>query len=165
MAQSRLPVSIILENIRSLYNVGSAFRTSDGANIARLYLTGFTGYPPRSEITKTALGAEKNVPWEHVARPADVIKKLRRQNIKIIGVEKTSTSTVYTDYEFVFPSALVFGHEIMGVSRETLAACDAIVHIPMRGSKESLNVATAYGIVLYEVLRQFQNGNQTKAPC
>jgi 23S rRNA (guanosine2251-2'-O)-methyltransferase len=157
MKLARLPVFVVLENVRSLYNVGSAFRTSDGVDINKLYLTGFTGYPPRSEITKTALGAEAVVPWEHVARTTEVIKKLRRDNIKIIGVEKTDTSISYTDYRFEFPSALIFGNEIMGVSRETLADCDAVVHIPMRGTKESLNVATAYGVVLYECLRQHQN--------
>ncbi|MFC1617818.1 RNA methyltransferase, partial [Patescibacteria group bacterium] len=148
---------VILENIRSLYNVGSAFRTSDGCNIRRLFLTGFSGYPPRKEITKTAIGAEENIDWEHFKTTAEAIEKLRQEvpGIQIIAVEQTKNSVLYTDFKCNFPVALIFGNEIMGVSQEAIKASDAVLHIPMLGGKESLNVATAYGIVLYEVLRQF----------
>ncbi len=152
---------VILENVRSLYNVGAAFRTSDGCNISKLYLAGFTGCPPRQEISKTALGAEDQVPWEHVDDALQAIEKLRQENTcQIVGVEKTPKSVSYTDFRFSFPTCLVFGNEIMGVSQATLAACDEVVHIPMLGSKESLNVATAYGVVLYELLRQYQNAKR-----
>ncbi len=137
--------------------MGSAFRTSDGCNIAKIYLCGFTGTPPRKEIAKTALSAEENIAWEHCDTTISAIKKLRDEveNIQIIGVEKTKNSVCYTDFEYKFPVALVFGNEIMGVSDEALKACDAVAHIPMLGQKESLNIATAYGVIMYEVLRQY----------
>jgi len=157
----RNPFYVILENVRSLYNVGSAFRTSDGCNISKLFLTGFTGFPPRKEISKTALGAEEYIFWEHQRETADVIGSLRNQTkCQIVAVEKTKQSVDYTKFDFEFPVCLIFGNEIMGISKETLAKCDAAVHIPMLGSKESLNVATAYGVVLYELLRQHENAKR-----
>ena len=173
----RYPFYVVLENVRSMYNVGSAFRTSDACLVSKLYLSGYTACPPRKEISKTALGAEDFVPWDAIKDIKSIsasggsaprlrsakseggknVKNVKR--MQIIAVEQTETSVPYTEFKFGFPVCLVFGNEILGVSKETLKQCDAVVHIPMLGVKESLNVATAYGVVLYEVLRQYQRNN------
>ncbi len=162
----RNPFYVVLENVRSMYNVGSAFRTSDACLVSKLYLSGYTACPPRKEIAKTALGAEEYVPWEAIkdiksisasGGSAEGGKKVKNiKGIQMVAVEQAEKSVPYTEFKFDFPVCLVFGNEILGVSKETLKQCDAVVHIPMLGVKESLNVATAYGIVLYEVLRQYQ---------
>ena len=155
----RNPFYVVLENVRSMYNVGSAFRTSDACLVSKLYLAGYTACPPRKEITKTALGAEEFVPWE-AAKDIKSIKNIKNVKcMQVVAVEQTEKSVPYTEFKFEFPVCLIFGNEILGVSKETLKQCDAVVHIPMLGAKESLNVATAYGIVLYEVLRQYQRKN------
>ncbi len=149
----RNPFYVVLENVRSMYNVGSAFRTSDACLVSKLYLAGYTACPPRKEISKTALGAEDFVPWEGI-KDIKSIKNVK--NMQMVAVEQTAASVPCTEFKFNFPVCLIFGNEILGVSKETLKQCDSVVHIPMLGVKESLNVATAYGIVLYEVLRQYR---------
>ncbi|MBN1396837.1 MAG: RNA methyltransferase [Bacteroidetes bacterium] len=155
---SRIPVVVIVDNVRSLYNVGSIFRTSDGVMIEKLILTGFTPHPPRKEIEKTALGSTKSVPWEHIKHPAETIKTLKEQNYKICCLELTDKSIPY--YEIKkndFPLCLVIGNEITGVTKEIMALCDIGIEIPMFGTKQSLNVAVAYGIAVFELAKIWQN--------
>lgn len=152
----KLPVYVILNSIRSNYNVGSIFRTSDGAMIEKLYLCGYTPHPPKKEILKTALGATESVNWEYVKDPLNVIKELKSKGIKICALELTENSIPY--YELTkndFPLALVVGNEISGVSQEILDHCDFSIEIPQYGIKQSLNVAVAYGIAVYEIRKIF----------
>lgn len=153
-AAERNPIYAIADNIRSLYNVGSIFRSSDGALLKKLYLTGFTPHPPRKEIDKTALGATKTVPWIYFKNPSDAIAELKQQQMKICVVELTDRSIPYYNLNTSdFPLCLVIGNEITGVSKEIIQEADMAIEIPMFGQKQSLNVAVAYGIVLYDCLR------------
>ena len=156
-----LPVSLLLENVRSLYNVGSFFRTGDGAAIEKLYLAGFTGYPPQNMISKTALGAEDTLPWEHTPDAVQVIQKLRAADYEIAAIETSVHAVDLFDWHPRFPVCLLFGHETDGLTPEVAALADTHVRIPMLGMKHSLNVATAGGIVLYELLRKFRLLRQT----
>jgi tRNA G18 (ribose-2'-O)-methylase SpoU len=152
--KERNPVYVLIDNVRSLYNVGSIFRTSDGALIQKLILCGYTPHPPRHEIEKTALGATNSVPWEYFKNPIEVIKRLRDEGIKIIALEHTDSSIPY--YELKpsnFPACLVVGNEIKGIQDEILQYTDIAIEIPMFGVKQSLNVAVAYGIALYDIVR------------
>jgi tRNA G18 (ribose-2'-O)-methylase SpoU len=151
-----LPVSLLLENVRSLYNVGSFFRTGDGAGIEKLYLTGFTGYPPQNMISKTALGAEETLPWEHHKDAVPAIEKLRSANYEIAAIETSVHAVDLFDWQPRFPVCLLFGHETDGLTPQVAALADTHVRIPMLGMKHSLNVATAGGIVLYELLRKYR---------
>lgn len=152
----RHPIYVVVDNVRSIYNVGSIFRTSDAGLISKLYLCGYTPHPPRSEISKTALGAIESVPWEYVPRIIDILTKLKSEGIKVAALELTTESKVYTSLSKKdFPLALVIGNEISGIANDTLSVCDFAVEIPMFGIKQSLNVSVAYGIVLYECLRIF----------
>jgi len=156
----KLPVYVILNSIRSNYNVGSIFRTSDGAMIEKLYLCGYTPHPPKKEILKTALGATESVNWEYVKDPLEVIKKLKSQGIRICALELTENSRPYYQLNSeIFPLALVVGNEISGVSQEILDHCDFSIEIPQYGIKQSLNVAVAYGIAIYELRKVFDIGN------
>jgi tRNA G18 (ribose-2'-O)-methylase SpoU len=152
-----LPVSLLLENVRSLYNVGSFFRTGDGAGIEKVYLTGFTGYPPQNMISKTALGAEETLPWEHHADAVPAIQRLRSANYEIAAIETSVHAIDLFDWRPRFPVCLLFGHETDGLTPQVAALADTHVRIPMLGMKHSLNVATAGGIVLYELLRKYRN--------
>jgi 23S rRNA (guanosine2251-2'-O)-methyltransferase len=151
-----LPVSLLLENVRSLYNVGSFFRTGDGAGIEKLYLTGFTGYPPQNMISKTALGAEETLPWEHHSDAVPAIERLRSANYEIAAIETSVHAVDLFDWQPRFPVCLLFGHETDGLTPQVAALADTHVRIPMLGMKHSLNVATAGGIVLYELLRKYR---------
>lgn len=147
----RFPITVVCENIRSLYNVGSIFRTSDGAGIEKLYLCGYTGYPPRPDIDKTALGSVESVPWEYRPNQFEVIRELRLKGYRIIALEHTTGSASYLDASYEFPACLVLGNEVQGITNELLALCDMAVEIPMYGLKQSLNVTVAYGIVVYRM--------------
>lgn len=150
----RLPIYGLLDNIRSLYNVGSMFRTSDGALIQKLYLCGYTPHPPRKEIEKTALGATKSVPWEYNRDPFQPIEQLESLGVRICILEQTTNSTPY--YEISrndFPLCLVVGNEVSGVSPQIVSRADMAIEIPMHGVKQSLNAAVAYGIALFELVR------------
>lgn len=150
----------ICDNIRSLYNVGSIFRTSDGAGIDKIFLCGMTGCPDSevqiSRINKTALGAEKTIPWQYYKHPEYIIKKLKSQNIKIYALENTSNARLYNKAKYSFPCALIVGHEVHGIKPGILKFADEIIQIPMYGAKKSLNVATAYGIAIYEMIKSKQ---------
>ena len=152
--RERNPVTGMLDNIRSLYNVGSMFRTSDGAFIRRLYLCGYTPAPPRSEISKTSLGATETVPWSHHRDPLQAVGEARGQGMTICVLEHTTHSVpVFTLTKDVFPVCLVVGNELTGVSRAVIDAADIAVEIPMYGVKQSLNAAVAYGVALFELMR------------
>jgi tRNA G18 (ribose-2'-O)-methylase SpoU len=151
-----LPVTIVLDNVRSLYNVGAFFRTADAARIAKLWLCGITGRPPHRAISKTALGAEETVPWEHAWEPVSVIRALRESSREVAAVETSVHAVDLFDWMPRFPVCVIFGHEVEGIRPEVAALCDTHVRIPMLGTKHSLNVATAGGIVMYELLRKYR---------
>ncbi|MBZ5726875.1 MAG: RNA methyltransferase [Acidobacteriia bacterium] len=153
---ARLPVAVLLDNVRSLYNVGAFFRTADAAGIEKLYLGGITGHPPQRAIGKTALGAEESVPWEHVWEPAPLLDELRARGYEIAAVETALHAVDLFDWAPRFPVCVLFGHEVAGIRPELSARCDTRVRIPMLGVKHSLNVATAGGVVLYELLRKYR---------
>lgn len=148
------PLLSLLENIRSHYNVGSIFRTADGAGIQKLILTGYTPVPPRREIEKTALGATATVPWEYIKDPLEAVIALKSSGTTILALEHTDASRPYTNVAPTeFPICLILGNELTGVSNRVLAACDGALEISMVGVKHSLNVAVAYGIAVYELVR------------
>ena len=149
-----LPVSLVLDNVRSLYNVGAFFRTADAVRMGKLYLCGITGRPPKRGITKTALGAEERVDWEHTWEPVPLIEILRGRGFEIAAVETAVHAVDLFEWAPRFPVCLIFGHEVDGIRPEVSALADTHVRIPMLGAKHSLNVATAGGVVLYELLRK-----------
>ncbi len=150
----RLPVHVVLNSIRSSYNVGSIFRTSDGAMIEKLYLCGYTPCPPKKEVLKTALGSQNSVSWEYVKDPKDIIIELKNRGIKICALELTDYSIPYYKVKRNdFPMCLLIGNEISGVSQDLLDLCDFSIEIPQYGIKQSLNVAVAYGIAIFDLRR------------
>jgi tRNA G18 (ribose-2'-O)-methylase SpoU len=151
-----LPVSILLDNIRSLYNVGSFFRTADAAGIEKLYLCGITGTPPQRALSKTALGSEDTVAWEHAWQPLPVAESLRARRYEIAAIETSVHAVDLFDWEPRFPVCVLFGHEVEGLRPALSALADTHVRIPMLGGKHSLNVATAGGVVVYELLRKYR---------
>lgn len=142
---------VLLNNVRSLYNVGSIFRTADGAGVDKIILTGITANPPRKEISKTALGAEETVPWEYAEDPTEVVRKLKKGGFRIVVLEQSNASVDYRNVEYRFPVCLVIGHEREGVERKIIDEADIVIEIPMRGKKESLNVSVAFGVAAYEI--------------
>jgi tRNA G18 (ribose-2'-O)-methylase SpoU len=155
-SRPRIPVVALLDDIRSLHNVGSIFRTADGAFLEKLYLCGITGCPPRSEIRKTSLGAEESVPWEYEEEPLRVIRRLREKGYQIVALEHTNASVDYRQAYYNFPLCLLVGHEFHGVREELVAEADLAVEIPMLGLKQSLNVSVAFGIAVYQILSQWE---------
>ncbi|MFH1298490.1 MAG: RNA methyltransferase [Patescibacteria group bacterium] len=146
-------IIVVLDNIRSLHNVGAIFRTCDGAGVKKVYLCGMTGTPPRREITKTAIGAEETIDWEYRKSSVRLVRHLKKQGYKIVALEKNKKSKNFHETKYGSPLCLVVGHEINGIKEKILQDADLTVHIPMRGLKESLNVATAFGIAIYEITR------------
>ncbi len=152
---------LILHRIRSAYNVGSMFRTADALGVEKIFLTGFTQRPSLEEyefqtkaekmLSKTALGADKYVPWEGYKNISVVIKKLRKEKVKIVAVEQSADSVDYRKFSFSEDTALILGNEPRGIDKRILSKCDAIVEIPMWGKKKSLNVAVALGVVGYGI--------------
>ena len=149
----QIGVYLILDNIRSMHNVGAMIRTADAAGIDKIYLSGITAIPPRKEISKTALGAEKNIPIEYTKNVKKLVKDLKIKGINIVSVELTENSINYNKFDYQKPLAIIVGNEIDGVDSELLKLSDAIVDIPMRGYSVSLNVATAAGIILFEAIK------------
>ena len=148
---SNQPLYLIAQNIRSLYNVGGLFRCADVFGITKIYLSGYTGYPPRSEISKVALGAETWIPWERHYQTHTLIKKLKKEGICIVALETGEPSTPLPKFKPSFPMALIVGNEVNGISKKILELADERVTIPMLGQKESLNVVVATGIALYQI--------------
>ena len=150
-----LPVCVLLENVRSLYNVGAFFRTADAVALEKLYLAGITGFPPQNMISKTALGAEATVPWVHTRKAGDAVADLRGRGYEIAAVETSRHSIDLFEWRPRFPVCVLFGHETDGLTPEIAALADTFIRIPMLGQKHSLNVASAGSVVLYELLRKY----------
>lgn len=154
----KLPVVLLLDNVRSLHNVGSAFRTADAFACEKVCLTGITGTPPHREIHKTALGATDSVAWEYVSKPADAVTRLKESGYRIIVVEQTTKSQPLQ--ELICSQGnkvcVVFGNEIDGVSDEVLALADEAVEIPQAGTKHSLNISVCVGIVCWELFKRLK---------
>jgi len=151
----RFPISVVLENIRSAYNIGSVFRSADAFFIESIYLVGYCAVPPHKEIAKTALGAEQAVPWKHMQNASAAIQDLHQLGYQVLAAEHTDASVPIQDLSFLPHQklAIVFGNEVSGVESDTLACCDGCIEIPQFGIKHSLNIATAAGVVLWELVR------------
>lgn len=150
------PVIVILDNIRSLHNVGSAFRTADAFRIEKIVLCGCTGRPPDREIEKTALGATQSVTWEYESETVDAVRKAKAEGYAVYSVEQTDDSISLDKFSIDAKLALVFGNEVYGVSQDVIDVSDGIIEIPQIGTKHSLNVSVAIGVVLWEVFRNRQ---------
>lgn len=152
----KLPVCIVLDNIRSLHNVGSAFRSADAFKVEKIFLTGITGTPPHREIHKTALGATESVPWEYDTDPAAIVKRLKEEGYDIIIIEQTTESMPLQEFQFTQSGkyCLVFGNEVNGVSDSVIAIADAALEIPQEGTKHSLNISVCLGIVVWEIFKK-----------
>ena len=148
---------VVCDNIRSLENIGSIFRTADALGVDKIFLGGICGKPPHNKISKTALGAENNILWEHHWQIWRIIDKLKKEKVKIIVLEQDKKSILYNKFKPEFPLALVIGNEIKGVSKGILKRADEIIYLPMSGKKESLNVSVAFGIAGYYV-QSFKKG-------
>ncbi len=152
-----IPVAVLLDNVRSMYNVGAFFRAADGVGLEKLCLCGITAHPPKKAIAKTALGAEETVCWEHDWDAVRAAERLRHSGFQIAAIETGAQAIDLYDWQPTFPVCVAFGHEVDGLRPDLLALADAHVRIPMLGQKKSLNVATAGGVVLYELLRKFRS--------
>lgn len=155
MRKKNRELYIICDNIRSLYNVGSIFRTSDALGVNKIYLCGITGTPLQSGLAKVSLGAENYVKWEHKKSAASLINYLKKRGVKIVALELVKNKSVdIKKFKPKFPLALIVGNEVDGVSNNLLKKVDDIIHIPMKGQKESLNVSVACGIAIYKILNK-----------
>ncbi|HVG11405.1 MAG TPA: RNA methyltransferase [Flavisolibacter sp.] len=154
-ASRKTPIVVILENIRSAYNVGSVFRTADAFLLEAIYICGYTAVPPHKEIKKTALGAEESVTWRHFAEVNEAITELRAQGYKLYAVEQAGHSVPLQEVSYEEEKlAVIFGNEVSGVEVSTIAQCDGCIEIPQLGMKHSLNVSVAAGVVLWELVRK-----------
>jgi len=151
----RLPISILVENVRSVHNVGSIFRSADGFGAEKIYLSGYTAYPPREDLHKTALGAEDAVPWEYFENSLDAAEVIKKQGIPLILIEQTKQSKSMYEIDWKFPLCFIVGNEVIGVSEELSAMADIHAELPMQGVKQSLNVSVATGVVGYEFSRYY----------
>jgi len=151
-----LPAAALLDNIRSMYNVGAFFRAADGVRLEKLCMCGITAYPPKKAISKTALGAEQSVRWEHDWDTLHMAEKLRRKGYELAAIETSPEAVDLFEWQPRFPVCVAFGNEVEGLHPELLAMADTHVRIPMLGQKNSLNVSTAGGVVLYELLRKYR---------
>jgi len=153
-----IPVTVLLHNIRSAHNVGSIFRTSDAAGVSKIYISGYTPQPTdrfgrlQKDIAKTALGAERTIPWEYAKLPNAFLRRLKREGWQIAGIEQDRRSIDYRSLVIRKPTLFILGNEVRGISPALRGECDVLLEIPMVGKKESLNVSVAAGIVLFSVL-------------
>ena len=152
----RLPFTVLLDNVRSLWNVGSIFRTADACGVERIVLCGITGCPPRREIAKTALGAEEMVVWEYDADPRRALRRLCADGLHAVSLEDTPRAVPIDEAVWPAPLLLVVGNEVAGVSEPLREACEMHVSIPMRGGKRSLNVAVAFGVAAFAAARALE---------
>ena len=153
----RLPISILVENVRSVHNVGSIFRTADGFGANKIYLTGYTACPPREDLSKTALGSEKAVPWEHFKNPVEAAKIIISNGIDLVLLEQTTKSNDIYNINWSFPICFIVGNEVNGVSENLSKLATIHAEIPMRGVKQSLNVSVATGVAGYEFSRIYSD--------
>ena len=153
----KTPLILVLDNVRSLHNIGSVFRTADAFLIEKIYLCGITAAPPNKEIHKTALGATETVTWEHHENVLAVIEKLRTENVITFAIEQVESAIFLQDFDIQKEKkyALVFGNEVHGVSQEAVALCDGCIEIPQLGTKHSLNIAVSAGIVVWDLFKKF----------
>jgi len=156
-AIDKLPVTIVLDNVRSLHNVGSAFRTADAFRIEKIFLTGITGVPPHREIHKTALGATESVSWEYAEQVGQAVQGLKDRGYTIVVIEQTTESVPLNNFtpDPAQKYALVFGNEVNGVSDEAIAQADMALEIPQAGTKHSLNISVCVGIVAWQIFSKF----------
>lgn len=153
----KIPVVVVLDNIRSMNNIGSVFRTSDAFLIKKIYLCGITAVPPHNDIHKTALGATESVDWEYVENTLEVLVKLKGEGYKTLAVEQAEGSSKLglRDFKEQEKLAIVLGHEVRGVQQEVVSACDEVLEIPQFGTKHSLNISVCTGVVLWEIARNY----------
>ena len=153
----KTPVTVLLDNVRSMNNVGSVFRTADAFRIEKLYLCGITACPPHKEIEKTALGATESVDWVHSPTTLEAVERLKSEGCRLLAVEQAEGSTPLHRFRWdgASPIALIFGNEVMGVEQAVIDRCDGVIEIPQAGTKHSLNIAVSAGMVLWEVYRQY----------
>lgn len=151
---AKLPVVVVLDNIRSLSNVGSVFRSADAFRIGELFLCGITACPPHREIHKTALGADETVPWRYFTTTEEACEELRSMGYRIFAVEQVEGSVMLQDFEAEPNMAFVLGNEVEGVSDEALPYCDGAIEIPQQGTKHSLNVSVCSGIIMWDIFQQ-----------
>ena len=152
----KTPLILVLDDIRSLHNIGSVFRTADAFLIEKIYLCGITASPPNKEIHKTALGATETVAWEHAENVLEVIQKLKADKIQTFAIEQVENAILLQDFKVQKNQkyALVFGNEVFGVAQEAVVLCDGAIEIPQLGTKHSLNIAVSAGIVVWDLFRQ-----------
>lgn len=155
-ASKKTPLIIILDDVRSLHNIGSVFRTADAFLIKKIFLCGITAVPPNKEINKTALGATETVEWEYAANVVECINDLKNQNTKVFAIEQTENAVFLQNFEPEINQkyAIVLGNEVFGVSQEAVLACDGVIEIPQLGTKHSLNIAVSAGIVVWDIFRK-----------
>ena len=154
----KTPLILILDNIRSLNNIGSVFRTSDAFLLEKIYLCGITAKPPHKDIHKTALGATDSVEWEYVENTIDLINRLKSEGVKVASIEQAEDSISLEDYQ-THPNssyAIVFGNEVKGVSQEVVSMSDAVIEIPQYGTKHSLNISVSCGVVVWDLFLKLQ---------
>jgi tRNA G18 (ribose-2'-O)-methylase SpoU len=152
----KTPIIIILDDVRSLNNIGSVFRTADAFLIEKIYLCGITATPPNKEINKTALGATETVIWEHAENVLEVIEKLKQDNVKVFAIEQVESATFLQNFEITANQkyALVFGNEVFGVSQKAVKSCDGCIEIPQLATKHSLNISVSAGIVIWDIFKK-----------
>lgn len=156
--QPKLPLIIVLDNVRSHLNVGSVFRTADAFLVEAIYLCGITGTPPHRDINKTALGATETVAWKHYPETAVAVSELKQQGYTIISIEQAEGATMLNEFQPTTGGkyAVVFGNEVEGVGQEVVTQSDVVIEIPQYGTKHSLNIAVSTGIVVWEIQKQFR---------
>jgi 23S rRNA (guanosine2251-2'-O)-methyltransferase len=142
---------VVCDNIRSLENIGSIFRTADALGVSKIFLCGISGKPPHHKISKTALGAEKTIPFEYCSQIGRLINRLKKDKINIIALEQDKKAISYANFQPKFPLALILGNEVKGISKKILNKADKIIFLPMSGQKESLNVSVAFGVAGYHI--------------
>jgi len=147
---------VVCDNIRSLENIGSIFRTADALGVAKIYLCGICGKPPNPKISKTALGAEKTIPWEYAKQTGRLIDKLKKEGIEVIALEQSKNSIDCAKFRPNFPIALILGNEVKGIPPKILKKCAKIIELPMAGEKESLNVSVAFGAAGYQIINKIK---------
>lgn len=154
----KIPLIVVLDNIRSLNNIGSVFRTSDAFLVEKIYLCGITAKPPHKEIHKTALGATESVEWEYVEDTLTLVEKLKVEKLKVLAIEQADNSTMLQDFEINKNQkyAIVMGNEVKGVQQEVVSACDFCIEIPQFGTKHSLNISVSTGVVLWDLFKKFK---------
>ncbi len=152
----RNPIHVVLDNLRSAYNVGAIFRTADATAVAHIHLCGMSAHPPHKKIEKTSLGAAAYVPWTYYERTKDALHQLKENGVSTVAVEVSERAVPLNEFDWPRPVAVVFGNEVTGISAGIQSRCGAEVRIPMQGYKNSINVATACGIVLYDILGQWR---------